>query len=469
MSVINTIALKLKSNVIDNGFCVGCGACAYGNNPSFIIKKNDLGYYYADLVDIESMRRDDFNKICPFSNDSLNENEISKGVFSKYSDIQQNQFIGYYLKNYAGYVRDKELRGKGSSGGFGTWIAMKMLENKLVDAIIHVKASTSDELFEYSISTTNSEILEGSKSKYYPIHMAEVLNFVTSNDLRYAIFGLPCFIKAIRLLQIQNSTIKDRIKYTIGLVCGHLKSDMFAKAMALELGYNPNNIKSIDFRVKNSYGLSSDYSVNIIVNENDGVIHESTVESKKLYSTNWGYGFFKYKACDYCDDVLSETADLTIGDAWLPKYKFDPQGTNLLVVRDPQLMKLIDDNINELYLEELSTDQVYQTQAGGFRHKRDGLSYRLMLSNDNEYKPVKRVQPSLKNISNKRKKLYESRMRITRLSDILIKEAVEKNDFLVFRDGIKNEIKKYEKLVSKGFINKTIKKMIRYILKVTGR
>lgn len=41
-----------------------------------------------------------------------------------------------------------------------------------------------------------------------------------------------------------------------------------------------------------------------------------------------------YKACDFCDDVFAETADIALGDAWLPEYVQDGNGTNVVVTRN---------------------------------------------------------------------------------------------------------------------------------------
>ncbi|MGC9322644.1 MAG: Coenzyme F420 hydrogenase/dehydrogenase, beta subunit C-terminal domain, partial [Kosmotogaceae bacterium] len=67
-----------------------------------------------------------------------------------------------------------------------------------------------------------------------------------------------------------------------------------------------------------------------------------TKKASDFYGYNWGYGFFKYKACDYCDDVVSETADVSVGDAWLPEYVNDSGGTNVVIVRNPVIKKIID-------------------------------------------------------------------------------------------------------------------------------
>ena len=48
---------------------------------------------------------------------------------------------------------------------------------------------------------------------------------------------------------------------------------------------------------------------------------------------------FKYKACDFCDDVFAETADVVVGDAWIPKYL--TQGNSLVVTRSSLFDSLI--------------------------------------------------------------------------------------------------------------------------------
>lgn len=162
--------------------------------------------------------------MCPFSNDSKNETEIGKDLFEDYG-TSFNEYTGYYLQNYAGYVKEDSYRDNGSSGGMGSWIAAQLLEQDKVDAVIHVRESTDikNSLFEYQVSTNKEDLLSGAKSKYYPIELSHVMDYVKNNDGRYAIIGIPCFIKSVRLLSNKNNEIKDRIKYCIGLVCGHLK------------------------------------------------------------------------------------------------------------------------------------------------------------------------------------------------------------------------------------------------------
>lgn len=153
---------------------------------------------------------------------------------------------------------------RGSSGGMVSWLASKMLEDGLVDAVIHVKDGPDPEhMYTYQVSHNVDELKTGAKSKYYPIEMSEVLSYVRDHDGKYLFIGIPCFVKAIRLLRRQDEVLNKRIRYCIGLVCGHLKSDFFAKSEAWESGVPLDDIARVDFRHKTPGGPASDYAVEV--------------------------------------------------------------------------------------------------------------------------------------------------------------------------------------------------------------
>jgi coenzyme F420-reducing hydrogenase beta subunit len=457
---------KLFDLVINNGYCIGCGNCASVDNSPLVMNKNDEGKYIPELEN----KSDNYDNIevlsvCPFMNNEYNEDIIGDKLYKDIINIKHSKYTGYYLNNYAGYVKNNEYRMNGSSGGMGTWLAAKLLEENLVDGIIHVKeVDNSDKLFSYQISRNINELKKGSKSKYYPIESSEMIEYIKNNPGEYALVGIPCFIKAIRMLSLENEIINQRIKFTIGLVCGHLKSDYFAKSIAWELGIKPDQINNIDFRIKyedkpaNRYGL-----------EVEGLINDEKVKreavSSSLYVTNWGHGLFKYKACDYCDDVLAENADITIGDAWLPEYVKDNQGTNIITIRNHMIDEIINNYRNEIYLEELSVDKIFSSQAGGFRHRREALAYRLYLKDQkNKWYPDKRVEPGDKNISKKRKEIYNKRIELFEESFKAYKKALEKDDFNIFKKHMKPLLRNYNKLIKKPLINRVFSKLKRIIL-----
>lgn len=455
----------LLNTVIKNDFCVGCGVCAYSTNSLLTMKLNDVGKYVPYIekqIEIEDNSAHVLS-VCPFSATSCDENEIGDKLFGQTENILKNIYTGYYLKCYAGFVESDDFRMNGSSGGIGSWLAFNLLRNNIVDGIIHVKPSTKEDkevLFDYQISfIANSNLLKGAKSKYYPVEMSQVLKFVSDHPARYAVIGVPCFIKAIRLLSEQDKIIKKNIIFTIGLVCGHLKSTFFAKSIGWQMGIHPSKITHIDFRKKCINQNANKYIIEVkgVTDENDEAIR--SLPSSQLLTTNWGHGLFKFKCCDYCDDVLAETADISIGDAWLPEYVKDSYGTNIIIVRNPLLLKIIEDNKKELKIDELSVRKVYLSQAGGFRHRREGLSYRLfLLDKNNEWRPHKRIKAN-SNISSRRKRIYDMRLMLREQSYIGFKKALDNDDFRAFEESMTPFIEKYNKLSSNSITKKVLAKI----------
>lgn len=458
--------LKVVENplkdIIENDYCIGCGVCATIESSPYDIKMTDNGTYKAifnsgskiDEAQVKSLKA-----VCPFSNESKNEDEISKELYGGISRINHNTNIGYYLKNYVAYTKKGDFRKNGSSGGMGSWIASKLLEEDMVDAILHVGSADGEEvLFEYKVSLNQASLNEGAKSKYYPIELSKVIQYVLENDLRYAIIGVPCFIKSIRLLSKENEKIAKRIKYTIGLVCGHLKSDYFAKSIGWELGIHPNNLTEINFRKKYADKSANNYGVYVKGEDNNQVLENESL-TRNLFTTNWGHGFFKYNACEYCDDVLAETADVTIGDAWLPKYVKDGMGTNVLTIRSKEIYDLVEKYRNELFLEEVSSEEIIISQSSGLKHRREGLSYRLHLKDvKNEWRPQKRITAS-DNIPVVRKKIYNIRDEIMKKSFDNFQKAIIKDQYDVFVNNMTPIIKENDKLTSTKFHQKVFKRL----------
>ena len=87
----------------------------------------------------------------------------------------------------------------------------------------------------------------------------------------------------------------------------------------------------------------------------------------------------------------------------------------MVVVRAPLIQRLIDEGRAEgrLDLQQVDADVVADTQAAGFRQRREGLAYRLTWAKRG-IRPVKRVAPQAKGIGWRRKLVYRTRAAISR-------------------------------------------------------
>jgi coenzyme F420 hydrogenase subunit beta len=463
--------IKNIEQVVLGGYCVGCGACAVGNN-NVSMKMNDEGQYIPISFKANQNVTDTASKICPFSTD-LNEDDIANKFLNH--DVKNNykKHIGYVDASYAGYVNEGEFRANGSSGGMVSWISSKLLELGEIDALIHIKNSTKENtLFEYGISYDLDSIQEGAKSRYYPIKLDEIMEVILkSGDKKYAIVGIPCFIKSVRLLMLNNELLSERIKYCIGIVCGHLKSTAFAELLAWQQGVSPSQLETVDFRRKLKYRGASSYGFSSTSKE--GKYKVTPMAS--LQGGDWGQGLFKLKSCEFCDDVFAETADAVIGDAWLPGYRKDSKGTNVVLSRNKLITRIIEDGIvsNSLNLESISEDLAFQSQSSGVRHRTEGLAYRIKEQNDNGIAtPKKRVTYSDYNITEERAEIYRLRESVRVASHVLFKVAKEKNDLPFFMQSIMPLINIYKLNLNKSrfnvFKNNIKIKLNQYIRVLTG-
>ena len=441
---------RLFKTVVDRGYCIGCGACASLSGSPIHMKLDDYGRFQANWESSTSNypQSTSVQAVCPFSGEGANEDQIARELFG--NDCEYHNKIGYHLNTYAGYVSEGNFRDRGSSGGMGTWIVSQLLKEGLVDGVIHVyQRAPSDQdprLFHYQLSTKAEQVRNGAKSRYYPIEISEVMQLVREHPGRYAIVGIPCFIKAVRLLMQQDLVIAERIRFCIGLICGHLKSMRFAEMFAWQCGIEPDQLLSIDFRKKllgadaNSYGIE-------VTGLKDGQVTTVVKPVRDLYGSDWGLGFFKYKACDYCDDVVAETADVVVGDAWLPQYIKDSQGTNVIVTRSPIIQDLLERGIalKKLKLESIEASEVARSQSAGLRHRREGLAYRLYIDkHQGKWYPPKRVQPSKKHLNSNLQKRQVWRSQLACESHFAFKKAVNRGQFSLFVRQMEPLVKRYK-------------------------
>lgn len=443
-----TESVKLYDTVVKNDYCIGCGACAVVKDSPFTIIKDEFGNVVASVENKERLNQSNAKvlAVCPFSGESANEDEIGQIFFSK--NETRNKFLGRYLATYAGYATNDNIRKTASSGGVGKWLAYTLLNENKVDYFIQVAENKSgepnDDLFSYVVYDQAEAAIGGSTSAYYPTTLKDVIDYVKNNEGNYAITGVPCFIKALRLMSLQDATLKKRLKYLIGIVCGGMKSSNQAKMIAWQLGIHPNNLTKINFRGK-------DYGVSAATTK----IYQVWGEQKKqffqknsgdIFGADYGMGFFKPQACDYCDDVVGETADISIGDVWLQNYRFDKKGYSLIVVRNEKLFDLISESVKKgtLHIENLEPEQAILSQQGGFRHRRDALSYRLQKKElSGEWYPKKRIKPGEFEIEKKRKKIYDLREEMGKQSHHSFLNALKKDDLSLFYKEMNVFIKKY--------------------------
>jgi len=196
-----TVEQNPLKDVIKNDLCTWCWICAEFKKSPYSINLDKFwklkAFYKDGGTNLSKKESKEISECCPFSNDALNEDQISEIVFK---DVPNKaDFVWKYYSFYAGYVSEWLYREKGSSGWLWTWILKELLETNKVDKVIHVKWTENPLLFEYSISDNIEELKKGAKSKYYPITLFWIMGYIQKNDFKYIVVWIPCFLKALRL------------------------------------------------------------------------------------------------------------------------------------------------------------------------------------------------------------------------------------------------------------------------------
>jgi coenzyme F420-reducing hydrogenase beta subunit len=204
-----------------SGLCIGCGSCvAQAKDESLHMNLDGYGHYKPEGPTSWFRHRSErFSRTCPFSPVARDEDQLAAELFPQ--PAHRDHRVGSFQSAYVGYVAEEEFRLRGSSGGMVSWVLEELLRQGLVDGIAHVAPVDDPQkdgrFFRYRIARTVEEIRAGAKSRYYPVELSEVLESIRKAPGRYAVVGVPCFIKALQLLRREDAVLRERI--ALHLVC----------------------------------------------------------------------------------------------------------------------------------------------------------------------------------------------------------------------------------------------------------
>lgn len=164
----------------------------------------------------------------------------------------------------------------------------------------------------------------------------------------------------------------------MGIICGGVKSKFFTDYLASKAGAVIPSYSKPEYRVKDYTTAAIDYGFSCT----DDLSSTTKLIKMKEVGDMWGSGLFKANACDFCDDVTTELADISLGDAWLEPYSQDGRGHNVVVSRSAVADKILQEGVvsEELVLEPLSQERFLASQQGSFNHRHAGMSTRIALA-----------------------------------------------------------------------------------------
>jgi len=292
--------------------------------------------------------------------------ELNKFVFGHHPS---NWLIGNYKKIFVGHWIDEKIRKNASSGGVISGAQLYLLENKLIDGAITLRMKHDKPyLTEPIIATKEEEILEGAQSKYTTAPINQILKDLPGDYKSIAYTGLPEQIAAIRKLQTAKHPSVEPIKYIFGTFYGEAIGFTAIESLLRAHGVkNKDDIKSLKFR-------DGEWPGNTRIELKDGRI----ISIPKLHA-NYLIPSHITKFSLYQVDYMAELADISVGDAWAPKYESRGEGWSVIIARSEIGLELIEKLIKEkkLSAKEITEDELISMHSHGIDFKKRGAFIRI--------------------------------------------------------------------------------------------
>lgn len=345
----NTIEL-----VVNRELCTGCGTCdALCPKNAIKLSIDETKGIYIPRINKDICNNCGFcYDICP--GNKVDYEKLNHEIFEK---EPENILIGNYQDCYTAYSKDTKIRYNSSSGGLITQLLIYALENGIINGALVTRMNKSKPLEpEPFIARTKEEIIEASKSKYCPVPVNIALKEILKSEKneKFAVVGLPCHINGIRKAENKNKKLKDKIVLHLGIFCNHMPTFVGTELYLKKLKIKEDEIIRLDYRGEGWPGLMK-------------IITSKHTHTNKL-SDYWGFigsHFFYPKRCLMCGDGVCELADISFGDAWLPKFKDDSTGRSIIVSKSKIGENILRKMSKESHIElnNVSSIEVIQSQT----------------------------------------------------------------------------------------------------------
>lgn len=387
ISMLQQSPANVTEIIVPADMCAGCGVCAGVCPSKSLIMTMHEGAYKPVLASRCLSKCTVCLTVCPFYSHDLSRDNLSRVAFGSQVGIKLDPIAGYYLESFVGYSNVDDHRTRGASGGMATWVMEYLLNSGEVDRIIAVRERDTDRmgspLFEMAILDDIGDVRNAAGSKYHPVEISTCLREILKDKEghRYAIVGLPCLLYSVRLAMQRYGRLRKQIVYLLGLVCSHSSSAYYTEAMSAWAGLSPLSIRTAKYRLKQGPGASWDYGFRA---QSSSGKWSRQVGSLETYSHLRGRFYFALNACNYCEDVFAELADITFMDAWLPEYLADLRGTSILLVRNAQIASTLVAGMGDqsCKLRPCSIEDVKRSQDSVIERKREDIRQYLRFATE---------------------------------------------------------------------------------------
>ena len=348
----------LNKEIIQQGLCTQCGSCVG-------LSKGKLSFKERLTIPIPHLETEDRKlpeacmQACPAKECSYL--DLNRFVFGK---LPKNWLIGNLLKARIAFASSPKVRRNGASGGAITGVLLHLLETgKITGAVCLKLGAEVPYLAKPIIARTPEEIKACAQSVYSVSPMNTILGEIAANEGPLAYVGLPDQVASVRKLQLAGNSSVKSIKYIIGPYVG---TQMYFESVRSFL--RSHGVQSEDEIVDLKY-RAGEWPGNLRIVLRDGRL----IEAEKFYY-NYLIPFYITQSSLQAVDFSNELTDISVGDAWSPKYESQKKGFSVVLSRSPLGEQIISEMIEKgsLQSEEISTQEALDMHGHMIDFKKRG-------------------------------------------------------------------------------------------------
>ena len=315
---VNVVWQRLQEKVVAAGLCTHCGTCAGLAQGQVAMQQTLRGPLPEQLPSSQIHLDERAWAACPGK--GVDYPGLYQHLFGR---LPENWLIGCYQRTYVGYAGSEDVRRAGASGGLITQTLLYLLETGKIDgAVVVQQGRTVPYLAEAVIATTREEILAGAQSVYQPVSVNAILGEMAGFNGRLAYVGLPDQVASLRELQRQGHPAALKVDYVLGPYVG---TNMYLEAIASYL--RANGVNSLNEIAELKY-RDGEWPGYLMIRLKNGRVFKA----EKFYY-NYLIPFFITKHTLLSVDFTNELTDISVGDAWHPRFEAKGEGFSAVVAR----------------------------------------------------------------------------------------------------------------------------------------
>lgn len=285
-----------------------------------------------------------------------------------FGHLPHNWLLGCYRQLYIGRAASPDIRRRAASGGVISQTLIYLLETGRIDgAVVLQQGKPRPWQAEPVIARTADEIMAAAQSVYVPSPVNTILPQMETFAGRLGFVGLPDQVASLRILQQAGHEGASKVDYVLGPYVG---TSMYLGA--IESFLRANGVKSLAQVAALRY-REGEWPGYLQVTLRDGRV----LRAKKFYY-NYLIPFYITQASLQAVDFSNELTDISVGDAWSPRYEKRGEGFSVVVARSEQGQTILQQMAcaDFLTLEETTAEEAMSMHGHMLDFKKRGAFIR---------------------------------------------------------------------------------------------